>query len=84
MNPLNGQINFTTHTSGYFVVCTNLPAWKCGIKVAEIFRDMQIVLKTCRDLDPVLHIANSPPALTAAPFTDAQGNPVFDTIVLCW
>jgi hypothetical protein len=78
INPLSGQIDFTSYTSGSFVVCTKTTAWKCGVRVAEVFRDMQIILKTCRPLIPasVPPIYNNQPTVTA-PFTDSLGNPVF-------
>jgi len=80
MNPLNGQINFTSYTSGTFVVCTKTSSWKCGVLVAEVFRDMQIILKTCRPLDPGAGSYNHVPDVQA-PFVNSLGNPVYiDTV----
>jgi gliding motility-associated-like protein len=69
VNPLTGEISFTSFTTGAFVTSTKVTAYKCGIKVAEIWRDMQIVLLACG--------SNSPPNVTP-PF--ANGTSYLDTI----
>jgi len=83
IEPLNGQISFTSYTSGAFVICTKVSAWKCGVVIAEIFRDIQIVLKTCRPLiaNTTPPTVNYPPVVVA-PFVDGFGNPSYrDTVV---
>ena len=60
MNPYNGEISYTSYTNGAFVTVTQVAAYRCGIKIAEIFREMQIVLLACPG-------TNSPPA-AAGPF----------------
>jgi len=60
MNPYNGEISYTSYTSGAFVTVTKVTAYRCGIKIAEIFREMQIVLLACPG-------SNSPPTV-AGPF----------------
>lgn len=47
MNPYNGEISYTSYTNGAFVTVTKVTAYRCGIKIAEIFREMQIVLLAC-------------------------------------
>lgn len=47
INPITGQIDFTTYTTGNFVTCIKVEAWKCGQLVAEIYREMQVVVLTC-------------------------------------
>lgn len=47
INPATGEISFTSFTQGYFVTVVKVEAWKCGQKVAEICREMQIVLLPC-------------------------------------
>lgn len=47
MNPFNGEISYTSYTNGAFVTVTKVTAYRCGIKIAEIFREMQIVLLAC-------------------------------------
>jgi len=63
-NPLNvaavvdqytGTISFTSYTTGAYVTSTKVTAYKCGIKVAEIWRDMQVVLLTCGTWSPPNH-----------------------------
>ncbi len=52
-NPLNvgatldaatGVVTFTSYTQGAFVTVTKVTSYKCGIKVAEIYREIQIAL----------------------------------------
>lgn len=56
VNPTTGTISFTSYTTGAYVTSTKVAAYKCGIKVAEIWRDMQVVLLSCG--------TNSPPTVT--------------------
>ncbi|MEI7595474.1 MAG: gliding motility-associated C-terminal domain-containing protein [Bacteroidota bacterium] len=61
VNPTTGEISFKSFTQGAFVTVIKVTAYKCGIKVAEIFREMQIVLLSCG--------TNMPPDVSA-PFQD--------------
>lgn len=47
INAATGEISFTSHTQGYFVTNVKVEAWKCGILVAEIYREIQVVLLPC-------------------------------------
>ena len=47
LNPYTGEITYTSYTSGAYVTVTKVAAFRCGIKIAEIFREMQIVLLGC-------------------------------------
>ncbi|MCF8296897.1 MAG: hypothetical protein K9J13_05060, partial [Saprospiraceae bacterium] len=64
VNPNTGEISFTSYTTGAFVTSTKVSAYKCGILVAEIWRDMQITLLNCG--------TNNPPNVTP-PFQNALG-----------
>jgi hypothetical protein len=44
MNTYTGEISYTSYTNGAFVTVTKVTAYRCGIKIAEIFREMQILL----------------------------------------
>ncbi|NVO03970.1 MAG: gliding motility-associated C-terminal domain-containing protein [Bacteroidetes bacterium] len=44
MNPYTGEIKFNSITPGAFVTVIKVTAYRCNIKIAEIFREMQIVL----------------------------------------
>jgi gliding motility-associated-like protein len=44
MNAYTGEISYTSYTNGAFVTVTKVTAYRCGVKIAEIFREMQIVL----------------------------------------
>ncbi|MDT8309667.1 MAG: T9SS type A sorting domain-containing protein, partial [Bacteroidales bacterium] len=73
INAQTGEISFTSYTNGAFVTVTKVTAYKCGIKVAEIFREMQVVLLSCG--------ANNPPDVTP-PFANSSGQYVnyIDTV----
>lgn len=47
VNPTTGTISFTSYTSGAYVTSTKVSAYRCGVKIAEIWRDMQVVLLSC-------------------------------------
>ncbi|TND05360.1 MAG: hypothetical protein FD123_3653 [Bacteroidetes bacterium] len=73
INPNTGEISYTSFTPGNFVTVVKVEAWKCGQKVAEIFREIQVVLLACG--------SNSPPTVTA-PFQNQLGQYVLfaDTV----
>lgn len=49
-----GIMNFYSVTTGSFVTKTKVTAYKCGQKVAEIFRELQVTLMNC-PIDSVTH-----------------------------
>ena len=66
INSHTGEIKFNTNVTGTFVTVIKVTAYKCNIKVAEIFRDMQVITVPNANL-------NNPPSVSA-PFQDAAGN----------
>lgn len=56
----SGQISYTSFTDGNYVTCVKVEAWKCGQLVAEIFRDIQVTLINCAQV-------NNPPNLLITP-----------------
>lgn len=65
MNPYTGEISYTSYTAGNFITAIKISGYKCGELVAEVYRELQVVLLgTCG--------SNAPPAITA-PFQDANG-----------
>jgi|GEM_PF-286476 len=62
-----GEVSFTSYTTGAFVTAYKVTAYKCGTKIAEIFREMQIVLLACPE--PF----NTPPVVTPPFFNTATG-----------
>lgn len=62
INPATGEISFTSFTQGNFVTVVKVAAWKCGQLVAEIYREMQIVLLPCAP--------NNPPGVTYTSYSD--------------
>ncbi len=47
VDPYTGEISYTSFTSGAFVTVTKVTAYRNSIKIAEIYREMQIVLLAC-------------------------------------
>lgn len=64
INPQTGEISFTPFTTGNFITVVKVSSFKCGVLVAEIFREIQVVVLSCG--------ANFPPTITA-PFQNPQG-----------
>jgi gliding motility-associated-like protein len=62
INPSTGEISFTSFTQGNFVTVVKVEAWKCGQLVAEIYRELQIVLLPCAP--------NNPPSVAFSTFQD--------------
>ena len=62
INPATGEISFTSFTQGNFVTVVKVEAWKCGQLVAEIYREMQIILLPCA--------TNNPPTVTYTAYQD--------------
>lgn len=69
LNTATGEISYTSYTSGNFVSCIRVEAWRCGQKIAEVYRDIQVVLLSCGN--------NTPPSVTP-PF---QSNTVYQDTV---
>lgn len=66
MNSYNGEISYTSYTSGAFVTVTKVTEYRCGIKIGEIFREMQIVLLACPG-------SNTPPTVQGPFYNPATG-----------
>ena len=62
-----GEITYLSFTGGNFVTVVKVSAYKCGQLVAEIFREIQVVLLACPNLPN--GSPNLPPTVTA-PFFD--------------
>ncbi len=71
IDPLNGVVSFTSYTNGAFVTVVKITAFKNGIKVAEIFRELQVVLLACGSNNPpVVNIPLSATAIGSNWYTD--------------
>ncbi|MCF8296665.1 MAG: hypothetical protein K9J13_03890, partial [Saprospiraceae bacterium] len=64
INSRTGEISLTNYTSGAFIINIKVTAFKCGIKVAEIWRDFQVAFTSCGT-------NNSP--VVIPPFQDSSG-----------
>ena len=62
INGATGEISFTSFTQGNFVTVIKVESWKCGKKVAEIFREIQVILLPCG--------SNNPPTVTYTSYQD--------------
>lgn len=67
LNRSTGEIAFTPNLTGNFVTVVKVSAYRCGFLVAEIYRELQVVIIACG--------ANNPPVITApfiSPVTGLQ------------
>ena len=64
-----GEITYTSNTPGIFVTCVKVEAYKCGQLVAEVFREVQVVLVDCGLYNQPQDGFNDPPVISEA-FTD--------------
>jgi len=69
IDPISGQIHLRSYTTGAFVTSVKVTEYRCGIKIAEIWRDIQVVL---------VNTATNMPATIFPVFGGSNG---FDTIV---
>ena len=44
MHPVTGRTNYPADIAGNFVTCTKVSAYKCGQRISEIYREIQVVL----------------------------------------
>jgi len=88
LNPNNGEISFLSNTAGVFVTCVKVSAFKCGQLVADVFREVQVMLKSCGTLPNGAQ--NSPPVITEpigpqdwiTAFNPNTGLPSYETTVM--
>ncbi len=69
LDSVSGQIHFKSYTAGAFVTSVKVNSYRCGIKIAEIWRDIQVVLLPGG--------TNAPPDLSA-PFSNGTS---YDIVV---
>ena len=53
LDPNSGTVTFTSFTTGSFVTVTKVSSFRCGIKIAEVYREIQITLL------PSVNVANN-------------------------
>lgn len=68
INPSTGEISFTSFTQGNFVTVVKVESYRCGVKIAEVYREIQTVLLACG--------VNNPPVVTPP----INGTDFFDTV----
>ena len=80
LDPTTGEVSYNANISGNFVTCIKVQAWKCDQLVAEIYREVQVVLISCPTM-PGSPVPNNPPVVSA-PFLDSlTALPTYDTTV---
>ena len=68
LNPATGEVSYDANLAGNFVTCIQVQSWKCNQLVAEIYREVQVVLIACPTM-PSSVASNNPPVVSA-PFID--------------
>lgn len=68
IHPNTGEISYTSFTGGYFATVVKVTAYKCQQKVAEIFREINVVLNN--NCPPISGGAQNLPPTVTAPFFD--------------
>ncbi|HAW52514.1 MAG TPA: hypothetical protein DCX54_09350, partial [Flavobacteriales bacterium] len=64
INPVTGEISFTTIVTpgaGYHSTAVKVTSYKCRQKVAEIIRDIPVIIVSCPPTPSIPPIANTPP-----------------------
>ena len=81
LDNVSGRLTLTPNAGGGYVMCIKAETWKCGQKVAEIYRDIQqVFLTNCGNNDPPFFAAvNNTPG--AAPIVNL-GNNLYSTTVM--
>ncbi|MBU0487620.1 MAG: gliding motility-associated C-terminal domain-containing protein [Bacteroidetes bacterium] len=72
VNPYTGEIKFTSFTQGAFVNVVKVSSYRCGVKISEIFREMQVVL--------IPSVNPNYPSVVTAPFQNPVSG-LFDTYI---
>lgn len=47
LNAQTGEMSFTSFTQGNYVVVVKVSSYRCGLLIAEIFREIQLVILSC-------------------------------------
>lgn len=69
LNSTTGEVKFKSFTQGYFVTVVKVTAYKCGIKAAEVWREINVVLVAGCTIPGTGGATNNPPIITK-PFPD--------------
>lgn len=69
INAANGEIKYTCSQAGYFVMVVKVAAYKCNTVVAEVWREINIVLVAGCGVNGSPGVVNNPPVITK-PFPD--------------
>ena len=64
-----GEVSYNANLAGNYVTCVKVEAYKCSQLVAEVYREVQVVLISCPPMPGGGGIPNNPPNV-AAPFVD--------------
>lgn len=72
MDPITGVIYFNSHIEGAYTTNTEVTAYRCGLPVAAIYRDIQIYVANCEAAysganPPITPPSNGPPQVIFVP-----------------
>ena len=56
IDTINGEISFLSYSTGAFITNVKVTSFKCGIKVSEVFREIQFVILPCEIHGPLVVI----------------------------
>lgn len=82
LNSQTGEVYTSNNVGGYFASAIKVSSYKCGIKVAEITREVHVV--SINNCPPVFNGAQNTPPELAAPFQDSitgQYTSYADTVI---
>jgi len=81
LDATTGEITYLSNTSGIFVTCIKVEAKKCGQLVAEIYREVQVVLVDCMMYNQPTDGFNDPPVISPAFIDTITLLPSYETTV---
>tara|TARA_B100000902_G_scaffold392929_1_gene446181 strand:+ start:14612 stop:18028 length:3417 start_codon:yes stop_codon:yes gene_type:complete len=76
-----GKITYNSNTPGIFVTCIKVEARKCGQLVAEIYREVQVIMEDWSLYNQPQDGFNDPPIITAPYIDPFTGLPTYETTV---
>lgn len=59
-----GQLDVSTSLTGKYAMCMKVSAFKCGQKIAEVYRDITMILLDCPIVGTGNGVPNAPPSLS--------------------
>ncbi len=67
INPETGEISFQSSTLGSFAIVVRVQSYRCNVLIAEVYREMQVIIVNCSPNNPPVAI---PPLNTNTTYSD--------------